>query len=116
MSFFDSPLSQSARQLYFLPTREGGFNVKEPIDYETEYAASLTACAPLEDDDRANARLAQERITHDQQTAHLKIIRSRKKDLNGNPSDRATPRNRNGFGKRSLELAQLHCLNVTVLH
>ena len=45
-----------------------------------EYAASLTACAPLEND-RANAHLTQERITHDQRTARLNITRLRKKDL-----------------------------------
>ena len=55
--------------------------MQEPIDYETDYAASLTACAALEDQDRANARLTQERITHDQRTARLNTIRSRKKDL-----------------------------------
>ena len=44
--FFDSHVSQSARRLYSLATREGGLNIKAPIDYEAEYAASLTACAP----------------------------------------------------------------------
>ena len=53
----------------------------EPIDYGTEYAASLTACAPLDDEDQANAHLTQERITHDQRTARRNIFPSCKKDL-----------------------------------
>ena len=80
-SFFDSPVSQSARRLYSLPTREGGLNIKEPIDYESQCAASLTACAPLEDEERANAHLTQERIMHDIRTARLNIISAREKDL-----------------------------------
>ena len=74
-SSFDFPVSQSEGRLYSLPNREGGRNIKEPIDYETEYAASLTSCAPVEDEDRANAHLTQERITHDQRTAGLNIFR-----------------------------------------
>ena len=69
-------VSQSPRQLYSLPSREGRLNVKEHLDYETEYSASLTACAPLEGENLANAHLTQDRITHDQRTARLKKIRS----------------------------------------
>ena len=80
-SFFDSPVPQSARRLYSLPSLEGGLNIKEPIDYEMEYAASLSACAPLEYGDRAIVHLTQERIKHDQRTARLNFIQSSKKDL-----------------------------------
>ena len=74
-SFFDSPVSQSAWLLYSLPNREGtGLNIKEPIDYETEYGARLTACAPLEYEDRAIAHLTQERITNDQRITRLNKI------------------------------------------
>ena len=61
-SFFDSPVSQIARRLCSLPNRENRLNIRQPIDYETKYAASLTACAPLEHEDRAYGRLTQERI------------------------------------------------------
>ena len=81
MSFFDSPLSQSARLLFSLPIRENGLNIEEPIEYETEHAASLTAWAPLEEEDRENAHLNQECITHDQRTASLNIVRACKKNL-----------------------------------
>ena len=47
LSFFDSPVSQSARRLYSLPTREGRLNIREPISYEMEDAASLTTCLLL---------------------------------------------------------------------
>ena len=70
-SFFESPVSQSPRRLCSLPTRKGGLNIMEPVDYETQEAASLTACAPL----------THERKTHDQRTARLNKIRSRKKNL-----------------------------------
>ena len=70
-SFFDSAVYQ------FAATREGGLNIKEPIDYEMEYAALLTACAPLEDDG-AKAHLSQECIKYDQRTACLNKIRSLK--------------------------------------
>ena len=62
----------------YAATREGELNIREPIDYETEYAASLTACAPLEDEDRAKAHFTQERIKYDQRTARRNKIRSRK--------------------------------------
>ena len=45
------------------------------------YAASLTACTSLEDEDRANAHVTQGRITYDQLIARLNINRSRTKDL-----------------------------------
>ena len=83
LSLFDSPVSQSARRLYSLPTREDGLRIRELIDNETEYAVSLTACAPLEDEDRINAHLTQERITHNQRFGRLSITRSSKKDLMG---------------------------------
>ena len=53
----------------------------EPIDYETEDTASLSACASLQYEDRVNSHLTQERMTHDQRIALLNIIRSRKKVL-----------------------------------
>ena len=74
-------VSRSERRLYSLPTRESGFNIKEPKDYEAEYAASLTACAPLENEDRANANLTQERIKNYQRSARLNTIQSRKTDF-----------------------------------
>ena len=48
-----TPVSQSAQLFYSLPTREGALNIKEKIDYETEYAASLIACAPADNEDLA---------------------------------------------------------------
>ena len=52
-SVFDVRLvSKSGRQFFPLPTGEGGRNTKEPIEHEKENAALLTACAPLEDEDR----------------------------------------------------------------
>ena len=65
----------------YQPGGGGGFHINGPIDYETKYAASITACAPLEDEDRANAHLTQEIIAHDQRTARLNIFLLRKKDL-----------------------------------
>ena len=56
-SFIDCPISQSARRLFSLPTRETGINIMEPIDYQTEYAAMQNVCATLEYEDRANAHL-----------------------------------------------------------
>ena len=64
----------SSWRLYLLPTREGGLNIKEPKDWDTGCVASLNACAPLEDKDRANAHHTQERITHYQRTARLNKI------------------------------------------
>ena len=51
------------------------------MNYEKEYAASLTACAPTEVEVRANAHLTQESITHDQRTARLNNIQSHKDGL-----------------------------------
>ena len=45
------------------------------------YNASLTACAHVEDEDRANAHLTQERIQNEQRTEHLNKIPERKEDL-----------------------------------
>ena len=42
------------------------------------------AYVPLEDEDRANAHLTQERITHDQRPTRLNIIQSIKNDLMDN--------------------------------
>ena len=62
-SFCDSPASQFTRRFYSMQTRVGGLNIKEQIGCETEYAASLTPCAPLEDEVRSNSHLTQEGIT-----------------------------------------------------
>ena len=60
--------------IVFASDPRGQTQHKGAIDYETEYAASLTACGPLEYDNRANARLAQERITNDQREPHTSIL------------------------------------------
>ena len=78
-AFYDSPPPKF--ELQSLARQEGGLNFKEPKDYETEYAASLTACAPLEDEDPANSHLTQESLTHDRRTAGLNNIQSSEKDF-----------------------------------
>ena len=57
-SFFDSPVSTHTEIVF---ATHPGRIIKDSIDYETQYAASLTTCAFLEDEDRLNAHLSRER-------------------------------------------------------
>ena len=72
-SIYGFLVSQFARQLYSLPTPEGGFNIKEPITYD----------GPPDDEDQAISHLNQD-ITQDQRFARHNEIWLRKKDLTKN--------------------------------
>ena len=72
-SFVDSPVSQSARRLYSLPTREVGLNIAQPIDYETEIRRIAERMRSSRKGNGANAPLAQDCITHDQLRDGLSI-------------------------------------------
>ena len=97
-AFFVSGVS-IRREIVFVTNPGGGvLNIKHQLDYEKQLAASLTACTPLEDEDRALAQLIQERIKHNQRIARLRKIWPGKMDLT--ERDLATPRNKNGFRKK----------------
>ena len=49
-SFFYSPVTHDARQLYSLPNREGGLNNRKPTEYDVDYAAFLAAVEPLQNE------------------------------------------------------------------
>ena len=78
-SFFDSPKSQSTRRLYALPTREGGPNTKDTIDYETEYGDADRMRTSWSWGSSKNS--FRPRTPNVRPTNRLKKIRSRKKDL-----------------------------------
>ena len=72
--------------------------------------------SPLENEDRANAHLDQERITHDQTSTRLKIIRSRKKVLMTRLQNEQSHVIEIARKKEPRTGSQLYRLTVTIFH